>query len=184
MSTGILLALTGHPGSGKSEHGRYLESVHDFRTVTGSEFLKQEAAKEGIKLSERKDYGDYQRKLRLEHSASFITDMILALPEKNKANIGLRNRFDVIAHKASGGIIIALVCPAEIRFARTAGSDPKYPQNFEEFMTTETLEYDNPDPYGQHTQWAMDQADHCVDTSKPISLVRRAIDEIVSTYSR
>src|SRR5688572_22920768 len=158
MSGRLLLGVTGHAGAGKTVAGDYLVKQHGFAELPGSAYLKDEAAKQGIELKAREDYGVFQRKLRTERSASFITDLMLELPGERIVNVGIRNRYDTEKLLSVNGLIIALICPAEVRFNRKNGTGPKYPDDFETFLETELLEYDNPDPLGQHTQWTMDRA--------------------------
>jgi hypothetical protein len=177
----LLFALTGHPRSGKSLGGRYLQTTHGFQQFTGSELLIAEAAEQGLELRERRDYGDFQRKLRVERGLQFVTDYVLKLPHPRKTNVGIRNRFDVDAHKEAGGIIIALHCPLEQRFERR-NSDPKYPNNLEDFAAAEQGEYDDPDPLGQHVLYAMEEADYWIDTAKSKDHMFEALDQIVAVH--
>ena len=179
----ITLAVTGDPRSGKSTVGEYLESRHDFIQFTGSDFLIEEARKEGIELVHRQDFSDFQRKLRIARGASFITDRLLALPDDRKVNVGIRNRLDVDRHKQAGGIIIALFCPIEERFNRRERNNPKYAIDFEDFLAEEADQYNDKDPFGQHTHYAMANAEHWIDTSKPLETTLAAVDEIISYHS-
>ena len=179
----LLFALAGDPGSGKSEGARYLTNAHGFYEFTGSKYLKTEAAQQGLVLHERVAYGNFQRKLRVCRSVSFITDAIVQIDSDRVCNVGIRNRQDVNAHIKAGGIIVAFYCPDYVRFARVAGTDPKYPTDFEEFRLAEAVEYDDPDPLGQHTHYAMANATHWIDTRKPLEDTRRALDEIVAIHS-
>ncbi len=180
----LAVALSADPCGGKSEVGRYLAREHEFVEFTGSAYLQEEASKIGITLRERADYADFQRKLRVERSKSFITDLVFAMPEERVQNIGLRNKFDTIAHLERGGIVIALHCPSDIRFQRAQEmDDPKYPDNYPDFIAAEASEYDDPDPYGQHTHWTMDRATYHIDSSQPLAVVQRELDLIVASHT-
>ncbi len=175
--------MVGHPGSGKTESSRYLAEEHDFKPFTNSAYLQAEAAKRGLILKERSDYEALQRRLRLEVSATFITDMTFQMPYDRILNDGLRNRLDALKFLEKRGILIALNCPLEIRFERTAGSYPRYPTTLEEFKAAELPEYNHTDPFGLHTQWVMDNATYHIDTSGSIADSQLALDKIVATQT-
>src|SRR3990167_9348388 len=147
----LLFALAGDPGSGKSESGRYLAAAHGFHDFTGSEYLISEAARRGLTLRERQDYGNFQRKLRASYGLTFMIDKLVTIDAERVCNVGIRNRLDVDAFVKARGVIISLYCPQDIRFARVAGKDTKYPANFEEFKQADVAERYDPDPLGQHT---------------------------------
>ena len=177
----IEVNLAGNPLSGKSKSGRHLEHVWKFRTLTGSDVLQQEASKRGLILKGRPDYTKFQRHLRCGQP-TFIADAVAKIDHPRVANIGARNRLDIEASRRRGGVTIALVCPIEIRFDRRPADDPKYPDNFEEFLAVEEREYNDPDPFGQHTQWAIEHADHVIDTSGSVESMLRDLDNIMGKY--
>ncbi len=178
-----MFGINGNPGSGKTAAGKYLNRLHGFYEFSGSDYLKQKATERRLRLVQRDDYRILQRRLRDELSRSFVADASIAVPAERVANIGIRNKLDAQKHLKVGGIIVALYCPLEIRFSRTAGSDPKYPDTLEEFIAAEAPEYDDPDPYGQHTDWTMAHAHHSIDTSRPIENLYKALAEIVATHT-
>ncbi len=183
MSERLLLGLAGDPGSGKSAGAEYLTAVHAFSAFMGSAFLKQLAAIQGVELRQRVDYGNFQRRLRLERSQSFATDAMLNMPGNRIVNNGIRNRFDVQRLQEAGGLVVAFACPIIIRYERTRGTDDKYPDILEDFIAAEAQEYDDPDPFGQHTHWAMENADYTVDSSRPLAEVHKELDKIVTAHS-
>lgn len=184
MSEQLFIGLTGDPGSGKSTAAEYLHTAHGFAEFAGSTYLKKLATEYGVELRRRADYNAFQRRLRLERSKSFVADATLEMTEPRVMNVGIRNKWDVQKLQKSGGLIIALTCPLEVRFERVAGTDEKYPVTLEEFVAAEAPEYNDPDPYGQHTHWAMDHADYVIDSSSgSLAEVRRILDDIVIAHS-
>lgn len=181
MSERLLLGLTGQPGSGKTKAAEYLAYKHNFTLFNGSDYLQAEAIKRGAVLRERSDYVAFQRRLREEISATFMTDLVLDMEGNRVSHVGLRNRLDAIKHIEHGGIIVALTCPAELRHERTIGNGPKYPESLEDFIAAELSEYNDPDPFGLQTQWVMDNSTYRIDTSEPIADSQLALDKIVAT---
>ena len=179
----LLFALTGDPKSGKSTVGKYLETVHEFQQFSGSGYLIDEARSIGKSLKKREDYAEFQRYLRICRSFTFITDRLLEMDGNRKVNVGIRNRLDVDAHRKAGGIIVALYCPLETRFERREIGNPKYPSTLYEFYNDEAAQYEDADPFAQHTHYAMAQADHWIDTSRPKTETYEAIDEIIEYHA-
>lgn len=183
MSGVLRIGIAGPPGAGKTESANYLVNEHGFSEFAGSDFLKLEAVKLGCTLRERADYEIFQRKLRLERGASFIADLMIDMPGKRTAMVGLRNRFDIDKFKEAKGVIVAVVRPLELRFNSTYGTDPKYPNTIDEFKAVELAEYDDPDPYGIHAKYAMDNATHTIMNSDSLESLHKAWDEIVTVHS-
>ncbi len=179
-----MVGVVGQPASGKSTAGRYLAQKFGFHEFGGSDYLREEAANRGIVLRKREDYAQFQRYLRLNLSACFMADAAFGLlgTFKRVAHLGIRNRFDVDAHRSGGGVIIALDCPVEIRFSRRDCNDPKYPDNFDDFIAAEAAEYDDPDPLGMHTIYAIERAHYRIDTSAQLEESRAHLDEIMAIH--
>lgn len=176
----LRLAIAGHPCAGKSTVSSYLHDMYDFEVVS-SKFLVEEAAKEGIILKERADFDAFQKKYRQQRSATFMTDRLFEMSAERALNEGIRSRPDVDAHIARGGLILGLVCPLTERFRRRDKLNPKYPNTIGKFLAAEAVEYDNPDPFGSHTCYALSQAQITINTNRPTIDVYGDVDEIMAT---
>lgn len=176
----IIILLIGQPGSGKSEASRHLSKTYDFTSVLISDLIREYASTKHIILHERKDYVEAHTQLLKEHGQYVITKKILDSPSGLICVDGIRVPAHVIRLKEYGAVPIALECPPELRFSRTltrnSGLDKT---DYTDFLSDETLESRNTDPFVQNTVSAMKLADYHLDSSKSLLTVLEDMDSII-----
>ncbi len=175
-----LLALTGHPASGKTTFAMELAHRYAFERISGSEILKRSVATDLDEnnrpvLATRSDFDVYHRQWRKIHGLDAMAAYILRLlelePEKRICFENLRNQHDALRLRAAGGLVIALQCSFQERFARAIHRKPAAGLTPEIFQREEEAEYDSPDPFGSHVTKIMEQADISLDSSQPVEKV-------------
>lgn len=183
MSDRTILQITGEPGAGKTDVCAHLAEEYNFSVVRVSDIIRSFARSKDLVLGPRSDYLDVHKQMKDEQGTDIVARTILGEPASRLCVDGIRVMSDVERlRKAPGAIskVVALHCPAEIRFERTlqrkSGLDRL---SFEEFLEDDRRDAYNPDPERQNTQAVMDAADYHIDASQPQELVFQAIDEIV-----
>lgn len=182
----LLLALAGHPASGKSTLAEYFAKEHGFATIAGSSVIKQYAEAEGLDLSSRSNYDRYHKQLKAKLGKDVLMDPLLNIESERLAIDGLRNYHDFWRFKQAGGLVIALACPLPIRYQRYLKREPSEPAiSFAQFKANEAQEYCDPNPNGSQTSLVMASADYELDTfSYPMVAVKRNADLIVKTLTK
>jgi adenylate kinase family enzyme len=174
-----LIALAGHPASGKTTLATELSERYSFERISGSEILKRSAAdldeQDRPILKTRSDFDAYHRQWRKKHGIDAMGAYILRLldlePSKRICFENLRNQHDALRLRMAGGLIVALQCSFEERFARAVIRKPDAGLRPENFLREEEAEYDSPDPFGSHVMKAMEQADITLDSSHPLERI-------------
>jgi dephospho-CoA kinase len=181
MQSKKLTAITGYPGTGKTELAKHMDEKFGFHVVEGSDVLKAMAIKDGEVLTTRDTYERYFKRRQLQYGMAWLTDYALRQPFDRIHHAAIRTRYDVDATHEYGGIVVALVCPPEICIDRIDTSNPKNPKTIEEY--DEHVGWQNStDDFGSHTQWSIDHADFTLDTSKPLEATLAELDGIVTDY--
>ena len=175
----IILALVGNPGSGKTAIGRYLANRHGFYHFEGSDGIREHAAREGALLFSRHEYSDFHRSIQQKHGKDILARTLLDRPEDRLVFVGIRSVDNARALQAAGGVVIALDCPLEVRFARVDHSGLKYEKSIEDFKKTEDREMYSADGYGADVMRVIEIADRKLDTSTPLEITQVAIDKLI-----
>lgn len=177
----VVLGITGHSGSGKSTLGHYLASEHAFTVAEGSSEIKRLATREDGQPSDRMDYDRLFRKLQERHGLDWLSRRTFEYAG-NVALAGLRTRPDTLYMQKHGGLVVALICPLEVRFDRTDKANPKNAQTLDEYIRQEEA-HNSQDDFGSHVQWVIDHADYHIDTSRPQREVEASVDRLLDTLA-
>lgn len=184
-----LLALVGHPASGKSTLAKKLAQNDKAILFSGSELLRRSVdqlpAEEKPKLLSRSDMNIYHIQWRVQNGLSAMGYQAFELSQKLSPTIvcfeNLRNYHDAKLIQEKGGIIISLQCPIDIRFNRALlanrGLDSK---TIEEFLNAEKEEYNSPSPYGSHVDKIMSESTIQINSSLPVEEVYKQLRYILS----
>jgi dephospho-CoA kinase len=182
MSEKTIIQLAGQPAAGKTEVSKYLESTYGFITVRPSDIIREFASQKGLPLRERKDYKPAHAQLLEERGAYAIPQQIIEMPTDKLCVDGMRVPANAQRLREYGSIIVALECPAEIRFERSTERKRDIDKtSFEAFIQDEESENRSPDPFVQSTLTVIEMADYRIDSSQPPERVFEEIDYIVST---
>ena len=165
------IAFVGHPRSGKSTLVRSLAAGYGFTVYSGSQILRDAwlaiPEEERPPLITRNDYDLFHRQWRGKHGLDAMASFILSASVQNNNRFcfeNVRNKYDAVTIKAAGGLIIAIECPLETRFARAMKeADAKDCQTLSDFLSAEMSEYDSNDDYGSHIMKVINMADISLD---------------------
>lgn len=178
MSEKICVALTGYPGAGKTITSSYLENEYGFTPLSGSGVLDELASRQGKILSTRADYNQFFDQTSARLGEDFLAAETLATPKDRVAYDGIRTRADVFRFQRNGGIILGLISYLPTRFNRTAGTDPKYPIDLDEFQRAEMAE----DKGKLRVAHALMVANHVIVNESSIQELHSRIDKVIGLY--
>lgn len=168
-----LLALVGHPRSGKSTLAARLESDFGFTCVSGSSLLRASAEQlPGAKrptLATRQDFDAYHRQWREQYGRDAMGRHVVKLYQEGRSSVcfeNVRNKYDAHTIRAAGGLLIGLECPLEARFSRARNAQvARDSLDISNFRAAETPEYNSPDALGSHVSAVLAEADVVLDSS-------------------
>ncbi len=183
MRQRTILQIAGEAGAGKTDVCAHLAEEYDFSVILVSELIRSFAQTKNLVLGPRSDYLEMHKRMKDEQGADIVARTILSEPASRLCVDGIRVIRDVERLRRAPGstsTVIALHCPAEVRFERTLERKSALDRfTFEEFLEDDRQDSYNPDPELQNTLAVMDAADYHVDASQPQEIVFKAIDEIV-----
>lgn len=183
MSERTILQIAGEAGAGKTDICAHLAKEYDFTVVLVSDLIRSFARSRNLVLGPRSDYLEVHKRMKVEQGADIVARTILDEPARRLCVDGIRVISDVERLRRAPSTlskVIALHCPAEIRFERALQRKSTLDRpTLEEFLEDDRQDSYNPDPERQNTLAVMDAADYHVDASQPQKLVFKAIDEII-----
>lgn len=179
----IILGLVGKPGSGKTTAARYLARRHGFYHYEGSDGLREHAQRHGALLFTPEDYHIFHDKLQKKLGDDILAQTLLSRSEPRLVFAGMRALANAQALQAAGGLIVALDCPLEQRFARVDHNGLKYPKEFADFQQAEEDVVYSPYGFATQIKQIMELADITIDTSKSLDETQRHIDELIARLS-
>jgi len=173
--------LTGEPRSGKTMVADYLAKKYGTATIRVSKLIEEYAQAAGVTLTDRQSFLAAFRQLKAEKGNDTVANAVLSNPSNRKSVDGIRVPADVIRIRRSApSILIALVCPAAIRFERAQNvGSPIDASTFEEFVADDRAESGSMDPELQNLSRVMVMADHHIDSSRPPGSVFADVDLVV-----
>lgn len=175
MSERSIFAFVGNPDCGKTTTAKAIKDAHSSDTeIVSSTFIREWAARFGIDLPTRQDYGRFHRSMQEQFGVTVLAEQWLQIDAPIVIIDGARNFSNVEKIKKHGAIVVAFWCPLEVRYARAASeaSDKGFCyKSIDEYRAAEAGEYQSPDAIGSHIITNMQMADHHVDASRPKDIV-------------
>jgi len=153
MAERLLIATTGHPGSGKTTARNVLVNEFDFEPYYPGDTIKHYAPH--VDLNDRASTARVQRELRDSVGPNFLVDPVLHSTSRLICWDGLRSPYDAIRLQEAESqglrtVIVAIRSNAVLRHQRvTASFDRvgKDPPELADFIQSALPEYVNPDLY-------------------------------------
>ncbi len=160
----MLIGITGTDGAGKGTVVDYLVEKKGFTHFSARVLWIDELAKRGVEATRanmrlvgnemRKKYGNdfvvtfYLEKIKKEGLQNIIIESIRAVAEAETL-------------KANGGILLAIDAEQKIRYTRVQGRRSETDKvSFDDFVSHEVLEANDPNPHGMQKQKVMQMADY------------------------
>jgi len=189
-----LFGISGSNGSGKDTLGHLLEDRYEFKFISVSDMLREEAARRGMEPN-RKNLHVISAEWRREGGLGVLIDRAVELYEKTYAldHVGLalaslRNPGEVDKVHERGGKVVWVDADPEIRYARiqfaSRGRDDTDNLSFEKFMEEEAFEMQpTGDEATLNMQGVKDKCDFTLfNNSTELDHFIRTIDESFKPY--
>ncbi len=182
----MILGITGTDGAGKGTVVEYLVTQKSFSHYSVSGYIAKEVERQGLPISRnqlrltgnelREKYGDdvlvvrALEEIRAKSETAVIIESIRATAEANTL-------------KAAGGILLAVDADPHIRYERVQGRRSDKDQvTFDEFLSHEELEKNDPNPHGMQKAKVMAMADYTIFNNGSLEALQQAIDEFLNSY--
>lgn len=162
----MLIGITGTDGSGKGTVVDYLVAEKGFTHYSARAIWVEEIKRRGIEAT-RANMRIVANELRAEHGDDFlITYYLKKIAEEKPENAvieSIRAFACVETLKKNGGILIAVDADQKLRYERVQERRSESDKvSFEQFVTHEALENNDPDPHGMQKQKVINMADYTI----------------------
>lgn len=180
----MIIGITGTDGSGKGIVVDYFLEKKGFVHCSARAIWEEEIARRGIE-STRANMRIVANELRALHGNDFlVTHYLKKIQSEKTHNVvieSIRTIAEITTLKKHGGILLSVDADQKLRFERivkrVASSDHV---TFEQFVTQETLEMDDPDPNGMQKRKVMEMADYTIYNNTSIEDLHKQVDEVLA----
>ena len=180
MNDRLIVQIAGENRAGKSEVAKHLAEQHDFSVVLISDIIRAYADMRGTILAQRDSYLRTFKQMKVDLGSDVVASTVLETDGQRICVDGNRVPADVERLRGVGAKLIALDCPAKIRFERAKKlQSPLDRLTPEEFIADDKAESSSQDPEYPNLRAVMAMADYRVDSSRPLSQVVEDINKIV-----
>ena len=141
----VIIGLVGLPGAGKTTVAHYLKQ-YGFTCVTLSDFIKQEAQKEGVSDFTREILQNYGNRMRSQQGPAILVEKAIAVLQKQKAKKividGIRNIYEVeYLQTANHFILVGVTASPKVRYGRIREKrGKKWIGSYQQFQAAEERE--------------------------------------------
>ena len=182
----MLIGITGTDGAGKGSAVAYLVNKKQFKHYSARDLITLEIERKGL-IATRENLRLTANAMRAAEGDDMIVKCAFRQIEKDNAKDAviesIRAIKEVETLKASGGILLAIDAPAEIRYKRIIGRGSSSDKvTFEEFIKQEELEMNDPDPNGMQKAAVMKSADYTIMNNQPLESLYHELDEFLQKF--
>ncbi len=181
----MIIGVTGTDGAGKGTLVDYLVSKKGFAHYSLREEIVKEIRQQGLPetRSQMRLTGNEMRKR--EGNGVLVVRALADIKEagiKDAAIESIRALAEAKALKEAGGILLAIDADPKVRYERVQARRSSSDQvSFEEFLTQEALERNDPDPHGMQKTAVMKGATHTFFNNGSIDELNTAIEDFFKT---
>ncbi len=183
----MIIGITGTDGAGKGTVVEYLVSEHGFTHYSSRDLIVAEIERRGLP-SDRNHMRLVANDLRAEYGNAVIVEKALAKATAEAKELvvieSIRALDEALYLKEHGGILLAIDADPRVRYERVQARRSATDQvTYEQFITHEELEKNDPDPHGMQKAKVMEIADYTINNTDTVAQLRAAVDEFLATLA-
>lgn len=180
----MIIGITGSDGSGKGTVVDYLVKEKGFSHYHARTLLIEEIERRGLPV-DRNHMRLVANELRAKHGNDYLVQFFLAKAEQEKdKNIiidSLRAFEEAKTLKENNGLLLSVDAPVEIRYKRVQNRRSESDKvTYEEFVTHEELERNDPDPHGMQKAKVMEMADYTILNEGTLEELHENIENVLA----
>ena len=182
----MIIGITGTDGAGKGTVVEYLVTKKGFTHYSSRDLLLAEVVKAGINPT-RNELRLMANKMRAKYGDDMIVQKALVRIDADKVTHAVVESIRALAEaqtlKSRGALLLAVDADPKVRFKRVQGRRSEKDQvTFEEFLSHEELEKNDPDPHGMQKAKVMEMADYTIFNNDSREMLHQHVDEFLATY--
>lgn len=180
-----IIGLVGLPCAGKTTVAKYLEKK-DYARITLSDFIKEEAKKNGVEVVSRETLQDYGNKMREQFGPQVLAQLAFRkIRTENFGKVvidGIRNLYEIAFLKVENNFtLIGITARPRIRFKRLLDRPNRpWSGSFSDFLRHEHREEGlGSKEIGLRVRECFKKADYLIENNKTLDALRHAIDSVL-----
>lgn len=183
----MIVGITGTDGAGKGTVVNYLVTKKGFTHYSARNLFEEELVKRGVE-SNRANMRLVANELRAKHGNDFVVTYYLdMMKNEQKENVvieSIRAIAEANTLKENGGLLLAVDADQGLRYKRIKGRGSSSDKvSYEEFVTHEKLEMNDPDPNGMQKAKVIEMADYIFMNDKSFVEMGNNIDKFLAKFS-
>ncbi len=178
----MLIGITGTDGSGKGTVVDYLVREKEFVHYSARAIWIEEINQRGMEMS-RANMRVVANEMRAMYGNDFlITHYLKKINQENEKKViieSIRAVDEAMTLKAHGGILLAIDADQTLRYRRVQARRSESDRvTYEQFVTHEALESNDPDPHGMQKSRVIEMADFTIYNNGSLPELYEAIESV------
>lgn len=182
----MIIGITGTDGAGKGAAVAYLVKQKGFTHYSSRDFIVTEIKRQGLPI-DRNQMRLTANEMRAAEGNEFVVRRAYEQAQtEGSTNVvieSVRALAEAEFLKQQEGVLLAIDAPPELRYERVQKRRSASDQvSFEQFLTHEALEKNDPDPHGMQKAKVMEIADWTIMNDGTMDDLHTQIESFLATY--
>lgn len=184
----MIIGITGTDGAGKGTVVDYLVTKKGFSHYSSRALLLDQVLLAGIEPT-RNELRMMGNKMRKEHGDDIIVqkafEKITTDASQKSVIESIRALAEAITLKSHGALLLAVDADTHLRYERVQSRRSVSDQvTFEEFISHEELEKNDPDPHGMQKAKVIEMADYTIFNNGSVGELEAAVEEFLKIHTQ
>ncbi|MES2470798.1 MAG: nucleoside monophosphate kinase [Patescibacteria group bacterium] len=157
------IGLVGHPAVGKDIVANFIVKNYGYSHVSTSDLIREYITEHNLGIATREHMREVANNLRAKHGGGYLVELGLEKVNDKAIISGMRAVEEAAAFKKTGGVLLAVTAPLELRYTWTRGRARATDNiTFEVFKEHEEVEANSKDAGKQNVYAVMALADYTI----------------------
>lgn len=179
----MIIGITGTDGAGKGTVVEYLVREQGFTHYSSRSFILEAITAAGLEPT-RNQMRLTANELRAQYGNEFVVRQVYEKAKQEGATQVVIESIRAVAEaeflKAHGGILLAVDADPVVRYERVQARRSETDKvTYEQFLSHEALEKNDPDPHGMQKAKVMEMADYTIGNNATLAELEHQVAEVL-----